>query len=345
MAGVVWLYTHDAHIVLNQSFIYQPIAATLERGLKTLGFEPRRRIVRQQGGDGAQQDMMRVTRCGDVLVFIGEIEGYADRVPWSALRRRGVWTIFYNTEPRNVAAAAACWQPSADEIWDYALSNIVANGNCGAERLRKGASAIIYRHVPPGFAPPHIGARVATGAQHAPILFGNVRSRRSGCVPAGTIAVRNIWGDAELKTLLERNTLFVNLHKDSAYGTTGHYVIAGANASRTCGQPDMPLEAVRISALLSAGDALIVSERANRVDEGFYAGIVQFVSYEQLRQALSWWMSMPKPTIHAAAARARQRFRERFAPSEILRRANATSQFRARSALCGPGSASLARQE
>lgn len=331
---IVWLYTHNAHAFLNQSFIYQPISFSLQRGLTALGFDARHRVVRSHGGSTARVDMLNVTRCGDALIFVGEIAGYADHVPWKELRRRGVRTILYNTEPRNVAKVdgvhSGCWWPPSadiDEVWDYALSNVIAAQRCNSGWLQDGTK---HRHVPPGFSPPPLTARIAREVSvKAPILFGNARSRRIGCLqslmapPVGAIAIRNVWSDAALADLLEHSVLFLNVHKDSAYGTVhGHQL-----ASKTCAQPTMPLEAVRVAQLLSAGGALIISERANSVDEALYHGIIEFVPYEQLHVVLRRWLAAGVIAIRRAAMMARQRFRERFMPADILRRSNATLRF------------------
>ena len=341
---VVWVYTHDAHAILNQSFIYQPIAATLMRGLTVLGFTAKHRVVRSQGGSAARVDMLGVTRCGDVLIFVGEESGYADRVPWAQLRQRGVYTVYYNTEPRNIVrhggdvsqlhrgdSGASCWSPPSardlDEVWDYAMSNILAAQQCGAPWLRR--PRVAYRHVPPAYAPPSVVSHRAAGAQHSPVLFGNARSRRPGCLPAGAVAVRNVRSDAELARLMEHNTLFVNVHKDSAYATPHQ-----GEPGRPCAQPQMPLESVRVAQLLSAGEALIVSERANPADEALYRGIVHFTAFEQLEPTLTALLRRGV-AIRGEAAAARQLFRQRFEPAGILRRSNATGGFpRAGAGLC-----------
>ena len=95
-----------------------------------------------------------------------------------------------------------------------------------------------------------VSASAAKG-QPVPVLFGNARSRRPGCLQplmhgdVGVIAVRHVWSDAALAQLLKRFSLFVNLHKDSAYGSSAHI-----QAGRSCAQPEMPLESVRIAQLL-----------------------------------------------------------------------------------------------
>lgn len=261
----VWLYSHDAHATLNQSFIYQPIYSTLMAGLVALGYHPQHRIVRQQGGGAARLDMLSVARCGDVLIFIGETLGYADCVPWTELRILGVRTIFYNTEPRNVGnnpegrGKDGCWWPPSvdvDEVWDYALSNVAAARRCGAGWLQH----TLHRHVPPGFDPPRLSARRAANGRATPIFFGNPRSRRPGCLeplmtpPLGTLAVRAVRSDAALARLLETAVLVLNLHKDAAYGTMHRNLSRTAGAA--CAQPEMPLEAVRVAQLLSAGPVL-----------------------------------------------------------------------------------------
>lgn len=70
----------------------------------------------------------RSLRAGDVLVWVGIV--HARKVKWKELRRRGVYTVYYQTEPmarvgRKVGVEeATTGTVDADAIWDYSKANM-----------------------------------------------------------------------------------------------------------------------------------------------------------------------------------------------------------------------------
>ena len=126
--------------------------------------------------------------------------------------------------------------------------------------------------------------------------------------PLTNLPVRGAWNNNEgldkayphtIDQVLARSGIFVNLHKG-------------------CGEAHNPIT-FRVPKLLNA-ERLVLSERAHPLDEKEFAGIVSFydglpalaTAFEQLTRDGSW---------QAKAREAAARFRVRFAPQRVLRRA------------------------
>ena len=106
-----------------------------------------------------------------------------------------------------------------------------------------------------------------------------------------------------MRSVLRHAGVFVNLHKD-------------------CGEPNRPLETVRLSLLLSAG-ARVISESSDPADEELYAGIVSFAPAPQLGRVISDALAeegqLSLTAVRRAAARREEAFRARFAPAPEVR--------------------------
>ena len=122
---------------------------------------------------------------------------------------------------------------------------------------------------------------------------------------SGLVHIDNIWGVASLRRFLTTHHVFLNLHKGCGYG-------------------DAPLEALRIAPLLSVG-ATVVSEPSHPLDVNEYTGLIDVVPLDRMAAALQRIAAgASHPTDHQLfeARRLRAaRFRRRFAPADILRRA------------------------
>lgn len=79
-------------------------------------------------------------RTGDLFVWLGWLG--SDRVPWSALARRGVRTVYYRTEPMQVACPPSSWLLA--ETWEYTFANMKA--------CRNSKGPVVSRYIPPGAA-------------------------------------------------------------------------------------------------------------------------------------------------------------------------------------------------
>ena len=116
---------------VSLSFMFNPIIQTLIHGVASSAT----RI--SYGKTPVPQDLGTFgLRRGDIFLWIGPVR--EKQVKWQALRSRGVFTIYYQSEPRH-----ACYKQrgQVDETWDYSLHNI--------HMCKKDAKATFLRHVPP----------------------------------------------------------------------------------------------------------------------------------------------------------------------------------------------------
>lgn len=72
-------------------------------------------------------------QAGDVFVWVGQL-GQIE-VPWQSLQARGVFTVYYQTEPREGCDLHG--PDGIDEVWDYSWHNI----EVGVKRSMGGARA------------------------------------------------------------------------------------------------------------------------------------------------------------------------------------------------------------
>ena len=116
-------------------------------------------------------------------------------------------------------------------------------------------------------------------------------------------AADEAWNDTALAALLQRYDVFVNLHKDR----------------RTRSGRAAALESFRNSLLLSARK-LVISERAHARDESEYDGMVVF-SDDIASDYYRLVDDMHAGSVARMLIRSSAKFRERFAPVELFRRA------------------------
>ena len=212
-------------------------------------------------------------RAGDICVIIGTGPRMiiAHHIPWDTLRRRGVRTVVYQTEPDANCVAGKRSESSSDlsqpwytdEIWDYSLSNMEPCLN-RSRSASNSSTPLTLRYVPIGA----VEFNDSSGPVDAGPLFflGNpfTSGGRTRCWSQLKEALSTrlqytyrAFGDAELRTMaLARARIFVNLHK-------------------ACGVTGQALESFRVAQLLN-GNRLLLSERSHPRDESEYAGMVFF---------------------------------------------------------------------
>lgn len=59
-------------------------------------------------------------KAGDVFVWVGQLGQI--QIPWKSLQARGVFTVYYQTEPREGCDLHG--PDGIDEVWDYSWHNI-----------------------------------------------------------------------------------------------------------------------------------------------------------------------------------------------------------------------------
>ena len=310
------------------SFMLAPIIRTLVLGLNVSGV---RLNVAAVGSDApaasALSQHARTLGRRDAFIWVGVKQHGTP--PWAEMRRHGVRTIFYQTEP--MPASGGCMippmrrpsseleaTPLVDEVWDYSEVNL--------QLCARVPHAPTLRFLPPGAITgatndvhATAGARATTGSKErepldggggaAPqaIFLGDVtldeRARCFTSLRPLVRAVNDVWSESALRRLVASTPppLFINLHKK-------------------CMPPDgrQPLESVRLSQLLTLG-ALVVSQHAHERDEARYEGLVDFVSLAEMPQAIR--KLQQRTDLADLAAERAARFRERFEPRALVTRA------------------------
>ena len=221
---------------------------------------------------------------GSTFVWVGVF--LLGRVPWLELRKRGVRTVYYQTEYQ---LDCALTNHSVDEIWDYSLLNI---HNCRGHR-----NAPIQRYVPISVQTwvPTIRPDPSLGRLD---FFGRVIYGRKGCYAHvdGSWVVKSeysVWSDTSFNKFARSSAgIFINIHK---------------NCARLS-----PVEP-RIPLLLSTG-AVVVSVASNLADEREYGGAFMIVSNISNISRIDVRAHMQTRNL--------SKFRESFDAREILRRAS-----------------------
>lgn len=311
------------------AFMYRPLTETLAAGfadappavVAALGGPPR--VLRGQGvralmarrWKGDPRGAAAQLGAGDVFVWLGPT---GSEVPaWAAMRRAGVRTVYYQTEPADRCALA---RSRPDEVWDFAWHNLDA---C-RPRLPPG---IVLRYVPLGFVPPPPPATpVQTaapreGAEAELLFFGypHFKSGRRWCyerlgkrLGARLNATWSVWSAEGFEAWWAARgqwSVHLNLHK-------------------SCESAHNPV-VFRAALLLSRG-AAVLSERAYPKDEEEFRGLVHFGAVDALPAMLDGLLhrsdapALPRRSDGRALQTRREvaaLFAERFAPRRIFERA------------------------
>jgi len=285
-------------------FMFEPAMSTLRAGLEAYA-RPNVRFAHAILSRDQIAEKAATLRPGDALVWLG-FHGL-EHVPWGALIRRGVRTVYYETEPIQRCRYARL---GIAEQWHYSWRNLDICRQSGP------GSGMTHRYVPPGA----LRTPTVSHAAKSPALtfLGNSRlslglrgpawkhlrlkclRRIRARLPGRVVDVQGLWNESAFaRHLLEgQHSIFVNVHK-------------------ACGVSNQPLEAFRISKLLNYG-ALVVSERGYARDEAEYAQLVDFTDPADIPERFLRYAAMG-PTERAALAEGRAGdFARRFEPVALL---------------------------
>jgi hypothetical protein len=291
-------------------FMYAPFAYTARRGFLA---HPQShlldvRVVQNERNltlsAAAYQSSLGRLRKGDFFILLGKLQ-YA-LVPWAAMHGRGVRTVQWSLDPSRV-----CGNPQHD-LWSYSWASIAP---C-LGRTRMAAELhgpTLQQYMPAGFTPSYARAKPhAHNASADPVFFGKLTESRASLLselnrriaPAKIVHVDGIWTEPNMARLLEKHSLFLNLHQTPA---------------RVHLEP-------RLSVLLSAG-ALVVSERCHVLDEYEYTGLVDFVDRARLADALLRVLSLSADERGALVQGRQAAFARRFDPGRLFDRAGVWDQI------------------
>ena len=239
-------------------------------------------------------------RAGDVVVWLGFKD--VSRVPFACLRARGVYSVYYQTEPLQRLKERRLTLPlgalEADEHWDYSRDNIRAAGehrDKGTQRQQEQRRVFLpILHDPAAEShtirynrhrdgcddtssdPSSSSSSSSSSCPPLQLLFlGNTEKRlqtwaaltrnATGLWPRHLRAEFGVWND----------TAQNNLMTGRADGSSAIFLNLHKEGRRS-------LEGFRISTLLSHG-AIVVSQRCVEADEEGYKGLVDFLKTSDVR--------------------------------------------------------------
>ena len=181
---------------------------------------------------------------------------------------------------------AACEWPetiAVDEVWDYSRTNV--------------ARSCQSLFLPPGFTGRN-GTRAPAASGR--LFLGRATDRKPECLQRLTNVsfVHNVFSDSQLRDTLNRHRTLVNLHKS--------WKLCNDSSSA-------PVEAARVSQVLSISALHVVSERSDLLDEREYEGILSFSQWPSISELLD------APMKDEGILARQRRFQERFEPTRLVR--------------------------
>ena len=192
----------------SAAYIMEPIVSTLVRGaLDVLGTSWDVRKLAMTEATAHNDSSFAGLQWPDVFICVNARACFS-AIPWTSLRRRGVLTVLFNTEPLHACATDVMkilrprgfGEEDPDEIWDYSWHNIdtcaqrLGPNGSNALPLQPswaldttavvGTRAYRLRYVPPGALPdsPRVREEQADRGQPRELVFlGGPNFRNGSC--------------------------------------------------------------------------------------------------------------------------------------------------------------------
>jgi hypothetical protein len=279
------------------TFMYWPVLGTIFAGLRRGGAN----VTVGAGFSLRYHQTMQSLRCGDALIWVGK-NGQLSQ-PWSRLRRAGVRTIYYNTEPTGIGTDGCDrTHEHVDELWDFSAHNLL---RCSISPDRPD----VLRLIPPGYIP---GEALPSASQpaHSLTFYGGLQGGVTGEFESrkrcflhlksklgSSLQQRyDVWNTSTFASLMNVSDIFLNLHKK-------------------CGKRH-PVT-FRVAVLLNQAK-LVLSERAHCLDEQAWAALVRFVALDDVPTEFE---RMTSANVREVQTRIYREFRHRFAPEMLFNRA------------------------
>jgi hypothetical protein len=318
-ALILWSANGTRHREIDS--MYEPMKSTLIAGVREYAGRRHFRFSHAIVHDNGIPQISHVANRGDMFIWLGEAG--RNTVPWRNLRRRGVFSIYFQTEAWD--NSCALYARDVDEMWDYSFHNIEECRNSNSTfSTKQNNTPPTLRWVP--VAALHAKHQAGHPQQSPPLFFlGTVARAKSfaryWCIRHlleslghGRLKIRdNVWTEDEYAHLIQTHDIFLNIHK-------------------SCGDARSPLESFRLGKILNAG-GIIISERAHPEDEKAYDGLVTFANVTGRANVTGiatayWHVANLTSAERATLASERQRmFRDRFAPRRIFARAGIYELF------------------
>lgn len=269
------------------SWMYAPARKTLVEGFKNL-------VNEKYIDERVKFYKWDIIKPNSIFIWIGEY--HAERVPWNQLKKKNIYTIYYQTEPWNENKR---WNFNANEIWDYSLRNVY---KIRKELIKKEKKPRKIRYVPPGYL---LSKKLSQQKNSNIIFFGDTHWRPQYKAMKNKfrdklIHIFNIWNQPDFdKYIIEKpkGSIFLNLHKHNK-----------------C----LCAEGLRFSQLLSAG-CLIISEKCDTLDENIFKDYVTFTN--NCHKEYNNFIKMPLQDRQKKADNILEKYKKEFSPRSIFERA------------------------
>ena len=318
------------------AFMYSPVVSSLLAIFRTAGISP----TVQFGDPTMHATAARASLgYGDLYIFIGE-HGLARMLRYfifQSLRKRGIYTIYYQSEPRKRCIFD---RKIVDEIWDFSWYNIdaCANGTSlytqnhmrmddwfSSHSLHPinqsmGATTVI-RYVPLVALHASPTVKKQPTSQKANLVFFGGNWSRGECLTflddlfkfnaSGRLRlVYNVWSEDQLRRFLGQPDvgIFLNIHQGCRVGSAPN-------------STSIAMPVTWRNPLLLNARALIVSERCYWRDEAEFEGLVDFTSVSGIPSTFEGLRVMRVEERTALAERRHAAFSSRFDASKIGTRA------------------------
>jgi hypothetical protein len=251
-------------------FMYKPIVDSIRQLLK----ETHSPIIYK-----TNIDILNEISKNDVFIYVGHrFQNFED------LKKRNIYTIWYNTEPdTNVE--------NADEIWTYSKYLF--------EKYNKKNSKQIIKFVPVICENTTAFVRYKDNIKRKLVFMGKFDYRKEKYdilmqypeIKDSLIETYDLWNDSDYNNFIENNSpkIFINLTK------------SGTNA----------LPSVRINKLLSH-KGLIISEHTNEIDERLYEGIVYFSDIRDFSNVYSNLLKKTNDELQMESEKRYDKFKQLF---------------------------------
>ena len=285
----------------HHDYLYAPLRSTVLTGLRGLGA-----TNIHVAYDGAFD--WDAIPPGSILIWLGWGRkgryGRNRRVPWKVLGGRGVYRIYYQSEP---VTSLVFTKDEVDEVWDFSWHNI--------DKVSTQKDAPLLRYVPIAFLRE---APLIKRFGDVPklVFFGNAKWRPcynevKAMIGDDLVSTYNIWNDRDYEDFLRNDYIgiFLNLHKDCSNATVANPV--------TWRNPK----------LLSSG-GLIISERCYGKDEIEFKGLIDFVERADIPIMFEQYVRMAPSERLRLGMKRREAFAERFDAVRIFERAGIGSLLR-----------------
>jgi len=215
----------------------------------------------------------------EILIWVGNI-GIPD---FESLNKRGIYTIYYNTEPDTEKF-------TSNEIWTYSKSLFDNYKKNNENQIIKFIPIIYEENIP------SVDYNSINNHNIKLIFIGELSYRgdkkdiifKSELLKNNIKEVNNLWNDDDYNNYIVNNPgIYLNLTK------------SGTNA----------LPSVRINKLLSH-KCIIISEHTNDIDEEYYKGIVYFCNINEIEDVYKKLIN--ESNLHNISNEIYQKFYDKF---------------------------------